>query len=502
MSAAAPPRYRLDRPLGAGGMGLVHLGVQTSAAGERLVAIKRLGGHAEMDGGARSRLVAEACLVFQLTYANICQVLDLGANDDGTFVVMEYVRGDDLAGLLEQVEASGARLDVAAAVHVAREVARALDYAHRRVDTTGRGLGIVHGDVKPSNILLSVEGEVKLADFGIARALAGASPGSGFVGGTPGFIAPEVRSGASDHRADVFSLGATLLRTLLGRRADDDRAAALAALARVPGVTDELHAIVVRALAADRDARWASAAALERALSSWLARHHPEFTPWVLADLVRRHPRASDDLSRVATGTPDGTTVGFDMRTLLEADMLTPAPAPEPRRPPTVTAAAARPWWRRPLVAAATALVAAGIAVAADGARATAPLAMIPIDAAVEPGPPSIEAPALVAPSAASGRDAAAPPRAASRTTRRPPRPPPAAAVEPTAVGYLTVNAVPWGSVFVDGTRVADETPAYRVPVAAGRHVVVVRFGDGGADSPPQRITIEAGQHRTVGFRR
>src|SRR4030095_604144 len=115
-----------------------------------------------------------------------------GENEEGTFVVMEYVRGCDLRTLLLQLEHEGRTLDAATAVYVAREGARGLDYAHRRTDTAGRALGIVHGDVTPQNILLSSEGEVKLADFGIARAIHTPAPGEGLVGGTPGFMAPEV----------------------------------------------------------------------------------------------------------------------------------------------------------------------------------------------------------------------------------------------------------------------------------------------------------------------
>jgi hypothetical protein len=514
MAADTGPRYRLDRPLGEGGMGVVHLGTQVSAAGERLVAIKRLAGRAEVDAVARARLVAEARLVFQLTYANICQVFDLGENQDGTFIVMEYVRGDDLAGLLERVEAGGARLDVAASVYVAREVARALDYAHRRVDPAGRPLGLVHGDVKPSNILLSVEGEVKLADFGIARGLRGASPGTGVLGGTPGYMAPEVRAGTLDHRADIYSLGATLVRALLGRRIDDS-SLVLAELAGVPDVPVDLVAVVARSLAFDRGARWLSAAELERALSTWLARRHPEFTPWVLADLVRRHPRACDATPRPATQTPEGATIAFDMHTLLELDGAEPrsdaavaAAAPEraPDRPRTATAAAPKGswWWRAlrpwPLVGLVALVAAAGAVFAADRGRSSAQgaelaatgLAIVdagvkatsappaPVHAA-EPSPPTV---------AAEG------PRRRARRRATPP------VAEPAAVGYLTVSSVPWGSVLVDGKRVADETPAYRVAVPAGRHLVVVRFGDSGERSAPQSVVVDPGQHRTLGFRR
>jgi serine/threonine protein kinase len=515
MSAAAGPVYRLHQALGAGGMGVVHLGTQVSAAGERLVAIKRLAGRTEVDAAARARLVAEARLVFQLTYANICQVLDLGENEAGTFVVMEYVRGDDLDGLLEQVEAGGGRLDPAASVYVAREVARALDYAHRRLDATGRPLGLVHGDVKPPNILISVEGEVKLADFGIARALGAAAPGTGILGGTPWFMAPETRAGGLDHRADIYSLGATLLRALLGRRGEGD-APSLAELERAPEVPRDLRDIVARALATERGARWLSAAELERALSAWLARRHPEFTPSLLAEVVRRHVRAQDVRLRPGAATPEGATEIFDMHTLLddgegagEPTRTTAPVAPAPERMRTATAAAPpRSWWSRVLqpwpvlglltIAMAVALIARTRPVS-PGARLAAP------DASVATAGPPIDA-GRVAATEVAPAPAPAPVHAPAPTPRREGRtpaprvaPPPPA--PPAETGYLTVNATPWASVFVDGKRVAAETPAYRLPVAAGKHLVVVEFGGDGERSPPQSVTIDAGQQRTLGFR-
>src|SRR5438477_421665 len=113
-------------------MGVVHLGTLVSPAGERKVAIKLLAEHGHLDEGAHARLIAEARLVFQLTHTNICQVLDLGENERGTFVVMEFVPGLDLRRLLTALSGEGLALDIASAVYVGREVARALDYAHRR----------------------------------------------------------------------------------------------------------------------------------------------------------------------------------------------------------------------------------------------------------------------------------------------------------------------------------------------------------------------------------
>src|SRR5262245_7112168 len=113
-------------------MGVVHLGTMVSSAGQRKVAIKRLQRH--MDREASERLAAEARLVFRLTHAHICQVLDLAVGDDGTFVVMEYVDGVDLHTLLSLMSKAGQKLELAHVVHIIREVAQALDYAHRRTD--------------------------------------------------------------------------------------------------------------------------------------------------------------------------------------------------------------------------------------------------------------------------------------------------------------------------------------------------------------------------------
>src|SRR5262249_28286774 len=146
-------------------------------------------------------------------------------------------------------------LDPACAVHIAREVAQALHYAHRRTDTEGRALMLVHGDVTPRNVLLSEEGEVKLADFGIARALPATAPWSHTRGGTPGFTAPEVSSGAIDHRADIYSLGATLYCALGGTISPTIELAAL----RKHKIPDDLIEIVARATAAAAQDRFLSA---------------------------------------------------------------------------------------------------------------------------------------------------------------------------------------------------------------------------------------------------
>src|SRR5690606_25370936 len=279
------PRYLVHQRLAAGGMGEVYLGTMMSPAGRRWVAVKRLASERLRDSEAAARLIAEARLGFQLTHANICQVLDLVVEEAGTYIIMEYVRGLDLRALLRGLRDQRRQLDAASALYVAREVARALDYAHRQTGEDGRMLHVEYGDVTPQNVLLSLEGEVKLADFGIARALGTAAPGTDVRGGTYGYMAPEILTGAFDHRADLFSLGATLHAALTGE--PPAAPGATGALRARQDVPPDLVAVIERATAFDPRDRYLSAGEMEQALAFELARRHPGFTPSALSTVVR-----------------------------------------------------------------------------------------------------------------------------------------------------------------------------------------------------------------------
>jgi serine/threonine protein kinase len=198
-------RYSLDREIGRGGMGAVWLG-RDEVLG-RPVALKRIG---MAPGGSSPDLLRaerEARLAARLNHPHVVAVFDLVDEDQAQWLVMEYVEGSTLA---ELVRARGA-LPVDQAAQIVVQAADALAAAHEA--------GIVHRDVKPSNMLVTPEGQVKLSDFGIARAEADASlTQTGLVTGSPAYISPEVASGrlASD-RSDVWSLGATLFHALAGR---------------------------------------------------------------------------------------------------------------------------------------------------------------------------------------------------------------------------------------------------------------------------------------------
>src|SRR5262249_47421605 len=160
-----------------------------------------------------------------------------------------------------------------------REVARALDYAHRRTDDRGVALSLWHGDVTPQNMLLSVEGEVKLTDFGIARALGVAAPGVGLRAGTPRYVAPQVERGAGDHRCDIYGLGMSLVVALTSCAPELIRTERASLRNLRHELSADLCAILARALDDDPARRFVSALDFERALSLELARREPTFTP-------------------------------------------------------------------------------------------------------------------------------------------------------------------------------------------------------------------------------
>jgi serine/threonine protein kinase len=197
-------RYELDREIGRGGMGAVWLGRDTVLGRE--VALKRIGMMPGATAPDLQRAEREARLAARLNHPHVVAVFDLVTEGAETWLVMEYVEGVSLSGLI----ARDGALTPDEAAPLVRQAADALAAAH--------AAGIVHRDVKPSNMMVTPQGDVKLTDFGIARAEADASlTQTGLVTGSPAYLAPEVASGATAHEAsDVWSLGATLYHALAG----------------------------------------------------------------------------------------------------------------------------------------------------------------------------------------------------------------------------------------------------------------------------------------------
>jgi serine/threonine-protein kinase len=234
-------------------------------------------------------LVHEAKLAARLSHANVVQVFDLGREDGRLFIAMEYVEGFDLNDLLRRCSRTKIPLPFELGVHVISEALKGLDYAHRRLDDAGRPLEIVHRDVSPSNLLVSFEGEVKVCDFGIARANDAIDGHEGqeleeALKGKAGYMSPEhARGRPIDARADVFAAGIILWELAAGRRLyrvveggptllDQARNAQIPALppSDLPA-SEALRRIVSKALAVDRDARYPSASAMQRDLQDYAA---------------------------------------------------------------------------------------------------------------------------------------------------------------------------------------------------------------------------------------
>jgi serine/threonine-protein kinase len=295
-------KYRLLEPVASGGMAEVWRAEAPGAEGfVKEVALKLIRGDHDARGDFVRMFIQEARLASRLSHANIVQVFDFDQVEGQYYIAMEMVRGRTLREVVDRCREQGVRLGLARAVHVCAEVARALAYAHR-LEEGGRPAGLVHRDVSPQNVLLSFEGEVKLTDFGIARAL-GASEltAPGTLKGKIAYMAPEqARSEPVDARADVFAVGVMLWELCTGRRlfARDTEAATLAAVlgadepsppsAWNEAVPPRLDQAVLAALARDPARRTPSAEALSAELGALRRELATGDEDMELRDLMRR----------------------------------------------------------------------------------------------------------------------------------------------------------------------------------------------------------------------
>ena len=266
-------KYVLHERIAAGGMAEVFAGSLSGDAGfERAVAIKRILPALNQDAEFVRMLVDEAKIAVQLSHSNIAQVLDLGCHEGSYFIAMEFVDGRDFRSILERERARGRAVPLGVACHVAMKVAEALDHAHRATGKQGEPLNVIHRDVSPQNVLLSYEGEVKVVDFGLAKAAGRVTETQhGVVKGKLAYLSPQQALGEPiDHRSDIYSLGLVLFELLTGRRmfdfpSDVDTVLAVQAsevtpLRQVaPHLPAHLEAIVSRAVERDPDLRYATA---------------------------------------------------------------------------------------------------------------------------------------------------------------------------------------------------------------------------------------------------
>ncbi len=217
---SAQSRYTILRKITDGGTAEIFLAKQHGAQGfEKTVVLKRIFTTFYADPQFRHMLVDEAHVAMSLNHSNIVQVLDLGEAEGRYFLAMELVDGWTLDRILKRSKAAGVPIPPALALYVTAEICRALAYAHNKKRSDGKPLGIVHRDVSPHNVLLSEQGEVKLTDFGIAKAQNKTEKSLGnLIKGKVAFMSPEQASGGElDARSDLFSAG-TMLYVMITRR--------------------------------------------------------------------------------------------------------------------------------------------------------------------------------------------------------------------------------------------------------------------------------------------
>ncbi|MEQ9499349.1 MAG: protein kinase [Deltaproteobacteria bacterium] len=368
-ATAATPRetfggYELGRRIGKGGMAEIFVANVKGATVPATLAIKRLLPKLARDEEARKAFVGEAELSVGLRHPNIVQVHDLGEADGVLFIAMEHVEGCDLLQVLGEYAKQEKDVPIAVALHIVVQILQGLDYCHDATDVEGASLGIVHRDVSPSNVLLSRAGEVKLSDFGIARAQGPA--------GKSRYMAPEQLAGEPiERRTDVFAAG-LLAFELLTRRplVDTDAEAVFRTLdtdfvARLRHHRDDLpealESILAQALATQPDDRFATAAAMREAIRGVVVEHG-----W--------DARAPDVAAFVEAVIPEGAAVDTQER----AAYPRPLPRYEPNAITTLIAHVERayeafrtapPLWRAGIVGLGT-LVVVVVLLAASGGDA------------------------------------------------------------------------------------------------------------------------------------
>ncbi|MFS4458250.1 protein kinase domain-containing protein [Bdellovibrio sp. HCB2-146] len=287
-------KYILLERLAAGGMAEVYLSKSTGAVGvNKFVAIKRILPQFSDNPEFIDMFKEEAKIAVNLNHGNVVSIYDFGVEKGQFFLVMEYVEGRNLRQILNELKKANTQFTIEQISYMMKEVAAGLDHAHRLLDgTTGKPLNIVHRDMSPQNIMVSFEGEVKIIDFGIAKAETQIeATKAGTLKGKYGYMSPEQADGQNiDPRTDIFSLGIVLWELLANDRlfTSNSEAAILRkirdcqipAIRKInPSVPPELERIVNKALAKDRSLRYQTAAALHRDLNRFLNTQYPEFSP-------------------------------------------------------------------------------------------------------------------------------------------------------------------------------------------------------------------------------
>jgi len=511
-------RFELIHRFAIGGMGEIFLARERGVAGfERQLVIKLLIPELAEQPDLVTLFIDEARIAANLAHPNIVQIFEFGRDDGVYFLAMEYVPGENLARICGRAaKAPHPPLTRELAVHVVAEMARGLDFAHHARDAEGKPLGIVHRDVSPHNLLLSIHGDVKVMDFGIAKAANTLHrTATGVLRGKLGYMSPEQLAGDSvDLTTDVYSAGIVLWELTLMRRlwsGYDELAVLVQARAgKIPRPSEidpsyprDLEEIAMRAVARDHTQRTPSASVLAAELRGWLAHHGVVIERGALGNVVKElfpeidHEtpvRRDEDHEPRTASLPEPTTT---------PTVVSPPPSPSPAEPALTGHANSRT--RRIAIAAAVIAAGVGVLAVALGDRDPPPAITMAEPSSVVDRPVIVERPPAIDAMGPAGIsvDAAVPApvdqsrEARPRATRRDTKPREikphetttaagsAAAVAPPAppaapeVGWLVVQSTPWGTFSLPNQ--APLTTPRKLALPAGDYPITITFSEAGA---------------------
>ena len=312
--------YRVLTRIGAGGMAELFAGRTRGRGGyEKVVAIKRILPQMVSDETSVQMFFDEARISARLIHANIAQIYDLGVSNGAPFIALEYVHGVSLNVIMARFSRQERLASPSLSAYVVEKICAALDHAHSRRDDQGSPLGIVHRDVNPANVLCSFDGEVKLIDFGIAKAARRLQhTRTGYLKGKLAYMSPEqVRGLPVDHRSDIFAAGTLLYVLLTGVnpfRADSDVGTLERVRAAAPPpprsivslIPPALEDVCVRAMSLDVEDRFEDAGQMEHVLHDYRLKNpfdRRRLAGWMRENLREEMDRSAQILRQAEQGT-------------------------------------------------------------------------------------------------------------------------------------------------------------------------------------------------------
>ncbi|OJH42456.1 serine/threonine protein kinase [Cystobacter ferrugineus] len=527
-------KYRLLEVIAKGGMGEVYKAQQEGPAGfSKTVVVKRVLPHLADAENFIEMFLEEARLAARLSHPNVVQIFELGEERGEYFIAMEYIPGPSLHRVRKRLRELGHPFPVDIAAYVVAQALQGLHYAHELRDEAGRPLGIVHRDISPDNILVTMDGVVKVVDFGIAKATDSASKTqSGMLKGKLSYISPEQVSGwpASVH-SDIYAAGVVLYQLFTNTLpfSAPSNAALLQKIAtaepeaperRELDVPPVLSNIVMKALRKEPHERFATAQEMSRALFDALESCQRRLFPEDLSAFLKQLFEQEGSPRRFfAQPTPRGTRLPAPPA-VVEDEATAPLAGSVLSNPPTVTTEPARPRNRAIAWAVGGALISVAVGVVAlrpwERGTPPAPAPVAPSSVAPAPAPENVQVqkPATPEPPVAAVSPIAAEPspeKAAVPPPREAAPPPDAPTPEPTTpspapspqepsrvavMGRVQVRVNPWAEVFYEGRRLGiTPMPAIRLP--AGRRTLTLKNKELGV-SRDYRVSVPANGEVTL----